>query len=120
MGYNFDASTGEFVVPRQGKYLFMIDGTLGSGSNYATNEYGMVGSQNNYAMVDLVVNGGAIRQFSEEKHTYYHKSIIGIYSVDLNTEDVVTLENRNSNTVHVNTHYPFRFMGVLITENLNS
>ena len=103
LGRNFDASLGEFVVPTKGRYIFMVDGTLGSGGNSAT--------------IDLVLNEGSIRQFSENNDSsYFHKSIIGIFSVQLNPGDVVKLRNENANTVHVNIHYPFRFMGVLIDE----
>ena len=90
-------------MPTKGRYLFMVDGTLGTGGNSAT--------------IDLVLNDGNIRQFSENNDSsYFHESIIGIFSVELNTGDVVKLKNENPNTVHVNKHYPFRFMGVLIDE----
>ena len=49
----------------------------------------------------------------------YHKSIIGVFSLGLNSGDVVKINNRNSETVHVNIHYPFRFMGVLISDNIS-
>ena len=101
LGSNFDATLGEFIVPTKGRYLFMVDGTLGSGSDSAT--------------IDLILNDGNIRQFSENNDSsYYHKSIIGIFSVELSPGDVVKLQNENPNAVHVNIHYPFRFMGVLI------
>ena len=107
LGTDFDASRGEFITPRSGTYLFMVDGTLRSESRSAR--------------IDLIVNDGIIRQFSENDNSdsNYHKSIIGVFSLGLKSGDVVKINNRNSETVHVNIHYPFRFMGVLISDNIN-
>ena len=107
LGTDFDASRGEFIAPRSGTYLFMVDGTLRSESRSAR--------------IDLIVNDGIIRQFSENNNSdsNYHKSIIGVFSLGLKSGDVVKINNRNSETVHVNIHYPFRFMGVLISDNIN-
>ena len=70
----------------------MVDETLGSGVNSAA--------------IDLGLNDGRIKHISENNDSsYFHKSMIGIFSVELNPEDVVKLENENANTVHVNTHY---------------
>ena len=102
VGNNFNIANGEFVVPRRGNYLFMIDGTLGQGSNSA--------------MLNLMVNGETINTFSKRKDPYYHNPIIGIFSFPLHVGDVVTLENHYSNSVYVNMHYPFRFMGVWMAE----
>ena len=107
LGTDFDASRGEFIAPRSGTYLFMVDGTLRSESRSAR--------------IDLIVNDGIIREFSENNNSdsNYHKSIIGVFSLGLKSGDVVKINNRNSETVHVNIHYPFRFMGVLISDNIN-
>ena len=107
LGTDFDASRGEFIAPRSGTYLFMVDGTLRSESRSAR--------------IDLIVNDGIIREFSENNNSdsNYHKSIIGVFSLGLKSGDVVKINNRNSETVHVNIHYPFRFIGVLISDNIN-
>ena len=107
LGTDFDALRGEFTAPRNGTYLFMVDGTLRSESRSA--------------QIDLIVNDGTIRQFSENNNAdvNYHKSIIGVFSLGLNSGDVVKINNRNSETVHVNIHYPFRFMGVLISDDIS-
>ena len=118
LGTDFDASRGEFTAPRSGTYLFMVDGTLRS--DEGSDGYYQVVSDSRTAIIDLIVNDGAIREFSENNGSgvSYHKSIIGVFSVGLKSGDVVKLDNRNSETVHVNIHYPFRFMGVLISNNI--
>ena len=99
---NFKMSTGQFVVPKNGFYKFMIDGFAHANGPYAD--------------IRLRINGDEYRQFIDYGKSDCFYEINGMASAELEAGDVVNLYNIHGDSTYVDPLTKFTFMGYLLSE----
>ena len=101
VGENFDKTTGQFLVPIDGKYQFMVDGVA-----YPNGHYSKIYFQ---------VNGVTKRQIDELDDNHYY-SANGMFVTELQKGDIVTIYTPCSGIIRGDGIFPFTFFGTLLSD----
>ena len=102
IGGDFNKTSGKFTAPKQGKYLFMVDGL----AHYGRSSYGEIW---------INVNGEHIKRIRERDDSY-NTEVNGIVVTELQKGDVVTVFIGYDNVIRGDGIQPFTFIGTLLSE----